>query len=484
MLWVGAVVALAAAGFMVTVPFSGDEVIYAERADEIADLLTGRGASLQDVTENLVGKGWFMPGIAFVLTPLYALFPDAGVPATRLYLSGFYWLLWIWAAREVGMAFGRDGEMTFLLFPTLAVMWVVFATTGWGDLPAGLCVAIAASRIYRIGVEMMEQEHVSIRHLLVAELAMVMMVYLRGNTIALVVAIHVMLIGIAVISGNGSLLVRRLSVLATGVALFAALLAPWSFTATRTLGDRVVTTSSAALSFAVTFGDEDELCLGQPCPVGGIWAGKVQFSRQYAKRHGISHLEAQERMARHVARTISWREYGVQVRDNFGAYVTPTGAGPRRGRPFMDRFVVLSELDVPSAVRGIINGTVRTLTLVLYVPFFAALLVANVAVFIRSKRRQLLSLLVKALTVSLFLQPFVHLSHARYWPAFAPVMTIAAILIWDWCGSRSQRTIRFDALATHNRAEQRLDLQGRILAGLQIAYVAAIASIALALTFA
>lgn len=483
MLSVAIIIALGAVGFMITVPFSGDEEFYAARADAIADLLTGRGGTLRGVTEDVVHNGWFMPGIAFVLTPLYAVVPDAGIPATRLYLIAVHTLLWAWTVREITAAFGRNGRIAFLAFPTLGVMWLVFATTGWGDLPAGLCVAIVGSRIYRTGVEMLEHERISLRHLLVTELAMIAMVYLRGNTIVLVVAVHVLLVGIAIISGHWSLLLRRLGVVATGVALFAALLAPWSLTASRLLGDEVVTTSSAALSIAVTFGDDDKICFG-PCPVGGGWSGKIKFSEQYARRHGISHLEAQSRMAHHVLRTITWREYAVQARDNFNAYITPTGPGPRRGRPFMDRFIVLSTLDVPPTVRGFINGTVRFLTLVVYVPFFAALVLANVGVFIRSRRRQLLSLLVKALTISLFLQPFVHLSHARYWPAFAPTMTIAAILIVAWYAARSRHDLRFEGLANDDGTEQRLDLRGRTLVCLQIGYVVVIATVALLLTFA
>lgn len=478
---IAAVGAIATVAFMATVPFSGDEHVYVSGAETIADFVTGRAGSLEDVTKQIVRQGWWMPGMSFVMTPLYVVAPDASVGVARAYTMGVLVLLSIWTTRELETAFGSGGRLMFVIFPTLAMMWLVFAATAWGDLPAGLCVAIVAARTYRLGIDMLEQVPVSMRDIGVAELVMVAMVYLRGNTILVVVTVHVLLVSIAIVSRQWSRMVRRLGLLAAGVALFGAMLAPWSLTASRVLGDPVVTTSSAPLAVGVTFGDANELCFG-PCPPEGVWAGEVRFSRRYARRHGISPLEAQRRMAYNALRDVTLRDYAVQVRDNFRAFVDPVGAGPRRGTPFMDRFIAISELELKPATAALITGTVRIMTLAVYVPFFAALVLVNVAVFIRTKRLQMLSLLVKVSTVSLFVQPFVHESHSRYWPVFAPVMTIAAVLVVAWW--RGARANGSGDRASGLAAKGPLDVQGRSMVGIQSAYVVAIVGVAVALMLA
>lgn len=469
---------LLALAFMATVPFNGDEQTYVNRSRAIAGLLTGQRESLANVTRQVVGTGWFMPGVSLVLVPLYAIVPEAGVAVVRAYLAGLNLLLWIWAMREVLVALGPRGQAAFVVFPTLSAMWLVFSATAWGDLSAGLLVAIVAARVFRFATALLEHEPIQPRHVVVAELAMAAMVYLRGSTIVVVAVGHLLLLGVAMVAGRSSRLLGQLGVLTAGGALFCLLLAPWSVAASLALGDTVVTTSSASLAIGTTFGDADELCFG-PCPPQGVWAGELQFSREYAEQHGISELEAQRRMTSHALSDVSLRDYLAQVRDNFLAFITPTGAGPRRGLPFMDRFVAISDLDIGPQLTAMVTGTVRILTLAGYLPFFAALVIANFLIVVRSQRLQLLSLLVKALTVSLFLQPFLHLSHARYWTAFAPVMTLGAVLLVEWW-----TTSRGMGARQGQHMPTRIDNPGRILVGLQATYVLAMSLIVLAVTLA
>jgi hypothetical protein len=146
--------------------------------------------------------------------------------------------------------FGRFAAIGLLAFPTLAATWLIFAATLWGDLAAGLLLGIVTARAYRLAGDIYEREQISWRQVIILELLLVAMVYLRGNTIVAVGAIHVFLVSLVVVARDWSRLVPTAGMFAVGLLVFFALLAPWSITATKVLDSTVVTTSSAPLSLA------------------------------------------------------------------------------------------------------------------------------------------------------------------------------------------------------------------------------------------
>lgn len=465
---------LAAVLFMATVPFTGDEKFYANNAAAIARLLRGRGPSSSDVVGDVVGYGWFMPGVSIALTPLYLLDSEPSVAAVRTYASGLVFLLWVWTLRELSSAFGRHAGVVMVVFPTLATTWLMFTATIWADLSAGLLLAIVAVRTYLIAMRLVADRPVPPRDVVILELVMVATVYLRGNAIAAVVASHIFLFGVAIVSGHWSRLLRRTAVLGAGVVLFLALLAPWTLVASRTLGDVVVTTSSAPLSVALTFGDADEVCFG-PCEATkNVWFAAVEYSREYGRRHGISEIEAQQRMAAYALRDLTFSGYRKKVGRNFESFVTrPSG--------FVRRFAGASTLGFKKDAARAIMVTIKRLTVALYAPFLVALVVANAAVFVRSRRLQVLSLCVKVFTASLFLQPFLHPSHPRYWVAFAPLMTIAAISLLQWRPNRRTAVAAGDVPTDREHITPTVDTASWALAALQAVYVVGVAAIALAI---
>ena len=67
--------------------------------------------------------------------------------------------------------------------------------------------------------------------------------------------------------------------------------------ASRTLGDRVITTTSVSNVLGNTFGDRDELCFG-PCDPGStIWFNPLRYSREVGRATGLSELEVQHQMS-------------------------------------------------------------------------------------------------------------------------------------------------------------------------------------------
>lgn len=475
MLLVAVTAWIAALGFMSTVALSGDEKFYARNAATIADLVfRGRG-SAGAVAEELVGRGWFMPGMSSLLVPLYAVQVDPAVEAIRTYVSAIVFLLWVWTLREISVTFGRSGAITFLVFPTLAAIWLLFAASAWADLAAGLLLAIVVARTFRMAVSMVEGD-VRLRDVVILELIMGAMVYLRGNTIAAVAAAHGVLL-LAAVSWPWSRLLPRVGKIAAGLALLGLLIAPWTLTASGVLGDTVLTTSSAPLSVAITFGDRRDICFG-PCPgEGNVWFRAVRYSREYGEDRGISELDAQRQMAAYALRDVTFQGYAQQVRQNFRSFAT-------RPHGFVTRFMSITTLDLSPRVTAMVEQSLRLGTLALYLPFLVALAVANAAVIVRSQRLQVLSVCVKVFTASVFVQPFLHRSHPRYWVSFAPLMAIGAILLLQWVSAR-----RSAPAATAQHGSRTVDVGHRdvnnwVLIALQVAYVATVAVVAITLWMA
>src|SRR5690242_6644863 len=71
-------------------PFRGDEVAYRDAgcalANLLRDLVALRGPDGAELSRNVVGSGWFMPGMGLVLTPFYLVAPHADDTWARLWL--------------------------------------------------------------------------------------------------------------------------------------------------------------------------------------------------------------------------------------------------------------------------------------------------------------------------------------------------------------------------------------------------------------
>lgn len=467
----------AALVWMSTMPFTGDEEVYARNAGKIADVLLGRGGSWYEVAREVVAFGWFMPGASLLLVPLHIVIPEPATALIRLYMSAIYFVLWVWALREVSASFGRYAAVVLLVFPSLTTMWLLFAQTAWGDLPAGLLLAIVAARAYRIAVRIFQQRPLDIRELIVFELAITAMVYLRGNTIIAAVGVHVLLLGFAIVSRQWSQLLRNALILGAGGALFLLLLAPWSLTASRLLGGAVVTTSSAQLAVGITFGNVDVLCDG-PCATDDDkpWKAAAKYSRRRARELGVSQLQVQREMSANALEGLTLASYTKQVRRNFSAFAGHPGG-------FVARFVNDNRRDIPRPYRKPVRDNLRLPTYILYWPFLVILVLGNLAVAVRSRRVQVMSLLVKLLSVSLFVQPFLHPSHARYWVTFGPVMTLAAVMFLHWGGARGLLTVPAGSAVTPVEDDAAGDAGDRILTVLQVLYVATFVVVALVVLF-
>jgi hypothetical protein len=403
--------------FMSYIPLSGDEGTYAETSKLIALFLRGGGISLEDFQAGVVDNGWFMPGMPLILSPLYILVSNPDLTMIRAYVSIFTFMLWLWALREIHLNLGSTYSVVFIFFPVFVSTWQIFSTTIWGDLSGGLLAVIVLARSCQLINQMFTSHQILITKVLSLEFIMVGMVYMRGSLILVVIAIHILLITLALTLRNWRDRINCLKLLFAGLTVFFVTLLPWSITATHVLGSPVLTTSSLPLSFGVTFGNHDQLCFGK-CRSGNIWHSASDFSRRYASEHGVSEIQIQKMMATYAVRDLNIESYVNTVRGNFKNFVT-------RPYLFTKRFIRLSKKKYSQSVKNSIYSFFKYSTMLFYIPFFALLVAMNLFIIRKPWNLGVVSLCIKTVTICLFVQPFLHPSHARYWVTYAPLMAIA-----------------------------------------------------------
>ncbi len=404
----------------------GDEAYYVDAGKALSNLVRdlagwafgGSGPDGAELSRNVVGSGWFMPGMSVVLAPLFLVVPDAPTELVRGYLGVFSTLLLLVAMLAVCRTLGRRAAAAVLVFPGLVPTYALFGLASWGDQAAGLVLVLVLCRLLVMLREIRSGADVGWRSGVALGLLSIVAVYLRSSVAVLVVAVFggALLVALSSVVGRR----RRLRVLgvfvAAGVA-FLALLAPWSVAASHALGGRVVTTTSVPTALANTFGDQDLVCLG-PCDPGStIWFSPLRYSREVARATGTSEMDAAQEMS-HFARTeVTPTSYARDVAFNAGRYF---------GNPaYFSRFVSWS--GAPYDV-GVV-ATVLTDAM-----FFPAVLIGLLLLLMVVRgpvEAQVQSLLLKLTVVALIVQPFVHIAGSRYWTTLAPFLGLAAVLLWQ-----------------------------------------------------
>lgn len=408
---------------MFGMPLSGDELGYNKSASSIGHYLSYRGVTFEETIRTVVGLGRFMPGMPIILSPLYAFFGNPDLIHIRLYAATFSFLVWLWMIRDVGKHFGSDFALILLIFPTLSITWQLFGNAIWGDVSAGMIMAAVLARGFSISRKIIRHEPLPWVAIFQLELLLVFMVYLRGPLFLVVLALHAFIISLIIIDRSRNWLTSYIPRFVAGFLLVAVMIAPWSLTATSQLNAPVLLTTTLPISFAVTFGDRSKICFGE-CPEienKSIWYEATRFSQFHAARTGSNEYEVQRRMAKLTLENLKLRQYLTMVSKNFQNYVlTPHG--------FNRRFIYLNEL-VPVNLRLYVQTVFQYLGNSIYFVFFTGWMAANLILIRNNVLEQIASLMIKMFTLCLFLQPFIHVSHPRYWVTFAPLMAIGTMYL-------------------------------------------------------
>lgn len=405
-LWLASLVLLA------TVPFGGDERPQVSSAAALAAFLRGELEG-GELLRTVVGFGWFMPGMALVVTPLHVVWPEPPVAAVRTVASLVNLALFLWALIEVGRGLGRRTARILWIVPGLVLAWFPFTSTLWGDLPAGTLLTIAFVRLHRIARDLQGAAPPDGPRLLGLAGVLAAATYFRGSLVPLALAVQLLLFVLFLSSGAPSR-TRGLVRILLGALLYLGLLAPWSLSASAVLGAPVLVTTSVPLSIVMTFGSGGGIDTGGP----NRWMIAARRTRERAREEGRSELAVQRELAAGVLAELSPSGYARQVRRNFKAYLgDPAG--------FVPRFLRESALELGTALRARLAFVAGTATALLFYPALLVLLAAFLVVLGRSPPLQLTSLLLKLFGACLLVQPFVNACSPRYWPTLAPLFALA-----------------------------------------------------------
>lgn len=443
---------------------TGDENAYADAAMALSNLLRSMihlaPPNLQELRVNVIGNGWFMPGMSALLAPLYLVIPEASVATVRLYLGCLSLILWLWAVLTTYSHLGRAYAYALMVFPSLVPLWVAFSFTAWGDLYAGLILVIllchaftAIRRIYRDGT-------FGLRTGLWIGVLAALSLYLRSNVSPLIILLFGFLAFAALTSSAHERRLHMLGGCVTAVAAFVLILAPWSLAASRALRAPVLTTTTVPLSLAITFGDRHELCFGT-CGRGNTWYRSAAYSRTVAADGNTSELVVQKEMARHAMRKTTAASYAADVFGNFGRYAFNPGS-------FAHLFAMAGTPARAHANAEQIQrkAWLRASTTIPYFIFMTLLMVAWLTVATHTLESQITSLLVKAFSAAMFIQPFVHVGGGRYWSVFGPMAALAAGFLWSIWRRRDAGTV--EAEATNSPTVGLVVLQWTFIAGVAV----------------
>lgn len=443
----------------------GDEKYYLDAARALSnlvrDLASFRAPDGQELSANVVGNGWFMPGTSLLLTPLFLVLPHADVAQWRLYLSVVTSVLFVVALLDVRRVLGRPYAVALAAVPGLMPMWVLFGATAYGDMRAGILLILLVTRLVEVMRRLAAGRAPTLREGALVGLLAIAALYLRGSTLPLLAVLLGAVVAAVVWLLRGRERRRGLAAVLLAAGVFVALLLPWSVGASTAMHSRVVTTTSVPLGLGNTFGDSGNFCFG-PCDADStFWVAPVRYAREVSRATGLSEADVLHQMASYALRDVTPHSYARDVVRDFHNYVHEPGAYAKFLHP-------------PNVPGGAELAFIKVTTLVL---FWGAVAVGGVTGLLLITRRsydaQVLSIAVKLVMGGLLLQPFVHVAGSRYWPTLAPTAILALVLA-GWLVATRRRPP--GDLRPPSRALTRL--QGVLVAGV-VATSAALAVLAI-----
>ncbi len=401
-------------------PAYNDEQQYYDGARALSNLVrdlfafsSPDGAELQ---RNVVGSGWFMPGMAILMTPLFVVFPDAADPLCRGYLGLANLLVLLWAVWSVRKRLGPLYASLLVAFPALLPSWVLMSFTAYGDPLSGVVLLVMVAHIVDMLRKMRAGEPPAWKEALHLGVLAIAVLYLRSSTSIVLAALGGVTLVAALVLLRGAK--RRRAVGAAGLAgvVFLVLLAPWSIAATTALDARVITTTTVPISLANTFGDREQVCFGKCDPDSYLWFRPLRYAREVGRATGESEVVVEKQMSDYALRDLDRRDYARQTWWNIGSYFFIPANFVR----------YIAPPDGRGTLGMLGQRVVWGATYLYYIPFLVLTLISMLFVQLRSLEAQILDSLVKLSLLALFVQPFVHVAGSRYWTTAGPLFAVAA----------------------------------------------------------
>ncbi|MDZ5622696.1 hypothetical protein SFC88_17780 [Nocardioides sp. HM23] len=402
-------------------PAYNDEQQYYDSARALSNLVrdvfafsTPDGAELE---RNVVGSGWFMPGMAILMAPLFVVFPDAADPLCRAYLGLASFLVLLWAVGSLRKRLGTGYAVLFVAFPALLPSWVLMSFTAYGDPLSGVVLIVLVAHVVDMLRKLRGGEPPAWKEAVQLGLLAIAVLYLRSSTSIVLAVLGGVTLVAALLLLRGVQRWRAVGAAAVAGLVCMVLLAPWSIAASKSLDTRVVTTTTVPISLANTFGDREQICFGKCDPDSYLWFRPLRYAREAGRATGESEVVVEKQMSDYALRDLTRRDYARQAWWNIGSYFFIPANFVRYIAPDGGR----------GAVGEVGEEVAWWSTYLLYVPFFLLMLISMLFVQLRSLEAQILDAITKLALLALFVQPFVHIAGSRYWTTAGPLFMVAAV---------------------------------------------------------
>jgi len=199
---------------------------------------------------QLVGRGWFMPGMSCVIFPItfiakkLHLNTNETITISRYIIGFLNFFLNIWIVSLSIKSFSKKSQIACLYFLTLTPILLIQSFTFWGEL--------LATKIIIILILSMQtgKTNLKISKLLTMGITTCFIVYLKPSFI-LILPVFTFFLFFKVYSQENWIQATIKSTLF--LVSFTALLSPWSASISKVLGAKTLTTSSIKLNTIVAF---------------------------------------------------------------------------------------------------------------------------------------------------------------------------------------------------------------------------------------
>ena len=411
--------------FMRYVELSGDERFYWRTSKSIIDLVGFGETSRGDALDEIIGRGWFMPGISALLTPV-RLFSD-DIAMGRLWMGLLNLVMFVVVVHILARHFGIRAAWCFWAIGTFMPTIVLFSFSLWGDITGSFMVVLltfAAVAEARKGFAWRS----SWRWVAIG-FGLGVLTYVRPS---MLIVSGVLVAAIVLVNADRdwramwSATWRPTLVMALTSIL---MIAPWSALLSSDKGGPYLTTTSIELGQIVGFGDPEDVA--EVVGDANQWTAWDDFIQETARREDISYAEAMSRERSRILSSVSTSEYVQRIGTNFDSMLLhPTG--------FINRFYrnyngpTDGDVIEPIGTRGMV-GTVQ-------VVFWIALLGLMFADFLIPRRITTAAVwehtVLQLTLLSLLVQPFIHAAHPRHHMAMLVVLAVIASVRLFGDGSR------------------------------------------------
>jgi hypothetical protein len=404
---------------------SGDEVgYYWPGADRLLDLFKS-DQPLSTTVNLIVGRGWFMPGMSLLLTPV-RVFTDS-VALGRLWIGLANFALFAVLVLVLRWRFGKRAAWVFWAIGTFMPTMVVFSFTFFGEPVAGQMVVLLTLSVFIEAQRRFTSSRVMVWF--GVGLGLAILIYIRPSTIvvALIIVVTIVLGGLTRESFWPSVkaaLWPSIIVATTSILL----LTPWVVAVSNDKGGFFLTTTSLELGQIIGFGDPGDVVAevepkanGDPFGVKNTWYQWDAHIEELATDRGITYARALNSERVRIMSAVSPREYFQRSRSHFRAFLFSSST-------FLDQFVGLVRIhpDAPlGAYRSL--GDYESLSRVTRASWW--LMLAATTGFLLWPRRVAakeawLYLTVKLIILGTLIQPLVHAANGRHHVVLLPVIAV------------------------------------------------------------